>query len=348
MRPPPQPEKRQGPAALADRGILAITNAWFYLTRPLFVLRAHRKMGFWPDLARPRRLSELVQWRKLFDHNPAFVTFADKLATKEWIAARLPDLAIPETVWTGDRPEDVPESLLAEGYVIKTNNASGQNYLPHRAKLSRTEFERQFRRWLRASANKRRLGWLDQGQEWAYWPVQPKVLVERRIGVGRELVDVAVRVFDGKALLVSCALDFKTDESTTGYFWPDGSSLDDPAATTLSPTFSVPPSLPAAVRAAERLGQGFDYLRIDFFADGPNLHAGEITCYPASGLGTDDWFMQVMYRRWLETLPLSWALSTPQPWPRRIYLAAFRRWLEARRAELASEPTPTSGKANSE
>lgn len=310
---------------LGDRLVFAFTNAWFYLTRPFFVARCHRRLGYWPDLARPRRLSELVQWRKLIDRNPAFVTFADKLATKTWIAERLPALAIPETVWTGRRPEDIPDALLAAGYVIKTNNASGQNHLPHRAPLPRADFDRQFRRWLRASAGKRRLGWLDQGQEWAYWPVQPRILVERQVGAGRDLLDIAVRVLDGKAFLVSCALDFKTEGSTLGYFWPDGTPLDDPAASTLPATFAVPPAFHQAVRAAERLGRGFDYLRIDFLADGETFFAGEITCYPASGYSTDDWFIQLIYRRWLETLPLSWALATPQPWPRRLYLAAFRR-----------------------
>ena len=56
--------------------------------------------------------------------------------------------------------------------------------------------------------------------------------------------------------------------------------------------------------------------------------------------------MRLMYRRWLDTLSLSWALSTPQLWPRRLYLAAFRRWLAARRAELAVEPLPVSNKAD--
>lgn len=321
-----------------DSIVFHLTNAWFYLTRPLFVLRFHRRLGRWPNLATPRRLSELVQWRKLFDRNPAYVTFSDKLATKDWIAARLPELPSAETLWVGERPEDIPAALLTPGYIVKTNNASGQNYLPHRQELPRPAVDRQFRRWLRASAGKRWLGWLDQGQEWAYWPVPPKIFVERQVGAGRPLVDISVRVFDGRPLMVSCALDFKTEAKTSGYFWPNGAPVDDPAASTLPAGFSVPPAFFDAVRMAAILGQGFDYLRIDFLTDGEMLYAGEITCYPASGIGTDDAFIQRLYFRWLETLHLSWALSAPQPWPRRIYLAAFRLWLADRRAELVNQP----------
>ncbi len=328
------------PTSLPDRAIFALTNAWYYLTRPLFVLRYHRKLGRWPNLATPRGLNELVQWRKLFDRNPAFATFSDKLATKDWIAARLPALPIPETLWVGDRPEDIPEALLSPGHVVKTNNASGQNYLPHRSELSRSEMKKQFRRWLAASAGKRLIGWLDNAQEWAYWMVPAKIFVERQVGAGRQLVDISVRVLDGQPLVVVCALDSKTAISTDGFFWPDGTLVADPEVSTLPQEFHVPPTFLEAVQVAATLGRGFDYLRIDFLTDGDTLYSGEITCYPASGYRTDDPFIERLYLRWLDTLHLSWALSSPQQWPRSVYLAAFRRWLDQHRAELAKTAFP--------
>jgi len=246
----------------------------------------------------------------------------------------------PGTLGVGGPPEDVPDALLTPGHIIKTNNASGQNYLPHRKPLTRPAFEKQFRRWLRASAGKRLLGWLDQGQEWAYRPVRTRMFVERQVGAGRRLIDLSMRVLGGEVFLGSCALDFKTEDVTFGYFWPDGTPVADAGAPNLPEGFTVPPVFHEAVRAAERLGQGVDYLRIDFLTDGQTLFAGEITCYPASGYGPNAWYTQLMYRRWLETLPLSWPLSTPQTWHRRPYIAAFRRWLDIRRAELARESLP--------
>jgi len=327
------------PPSRTDRLVFWLANLFVYLTRPFYALRCRRHLSGWPNFATPRYLGELVQWRKVIDRNPAFVTFADKLATKDWIAARLPGVSMAETVWVGERPEDIPDALLAEGYVIKTNNASGQNYLPHRGALTRAEVNRKFRRWLRASEGRRWLGWLDQRQEWAYLPVPPRVFVEKKIGEDQQLVDIAVRVMNGVPQLVSCALDFKTDDSKSGYFWPDGTPLDDPAATKLPSDFTVPPAFDQAIRHAALLGQGFDYLRIDFLAAGEALYAGEITCYPASGFGAaDEWFFRFVYRRWLDTLHLSWPLATPQGWPQRVYLAAFRRWLDRRRAELRDTP----------
>lgn len=229
-------------AALAtspsDRLVFWLTNLWFYVTRPLFVLRCRRHLGYWPNLAVPMHLAELMQWRKLIDRNPLFVTFADKLATKDWIAARLPELPIAETLWVGERPEDIPEALLSAGHIAKTNNASGQNYLPHYKPMPRPELNRLFRRWLRASTARRWFGWLDTSQEWAYRPVPPRIFVERQVGGGQRLVDVGVRVLGGVPLFVSCRLDARMAESTMGYFWPDGTPLGEPG--TLPADFRLP------------------------------------------------------------------------------------------------------------
>jgi hypothetical protein len=218
--------------------------------------------------------------------------------------------------------------------VIKTNNASGTNYLPHRQPLPRAEVERMFRRWLFNAAMKPRLGWLEHGQEWAYWQVPPRLFVERLVLAGERLVDIAVRVMDGKVMFVSCALDHKTDDKTLGYFHPDGTPLEN-TASTLPADFRPPACLARAVATAERLGRGYDYLRIDFLAAGDSLYASEITIYPAAGFTQRVWWADPMYRAWLQALDVSWPLTTAHRGLRRIYMDAFRRWLHERRAEAA-------------
>jgi len=38
---------------------------------------------------------------KIIDHNPQFVLFSDKLATKDFFKRPLPDLPVPRTLWIG-------------------------------------------------------------------------------------------------------------------------------------------------------------------------------------------------------------------------------------------------------
>ena len=44
--------------------------------------RYNHHMGRGPHLFRPRRFSEKMQWRKLFDLDPIYAVFSDKVATR--------------------------------------------------------------------------------------------------------------------------------------------------------------------------------------------------------------------------------------------------------------------------
>ncbi len=326
--------------SLADRIVLSAVNAGSYLRHPRLALYFRRRLGHWGNFAAPLQLSELMQWRKVFDHNPAFVTFCNKHATKAWVAERVPDIASPPTEWIGTRPEDIPDSLLAPGHVIKVNSATSLNYFPHREHLPRKAAERRLRRWLdfhpRDWWRRSRLG------EWAYRPNRPLLMVEPLLA--EAVVDIGVRAFNGEVSFVSVATAYKTGQDRIAFFWPDGSRLpaSDFAEVALPPDYTVP-QIAEAVSLARRLSRGFDYLRIDFLVAEGRLWMGEITVYPASGLGGSNDRAELTYRQWLGTLETSWVLSRKHGSPfLRLYLAAFRRWLAERRKELdVVSPSPS-------
>jgi hypothetical protein len=49
----------------------------------------HGHNGRKPRLLRPRRFTEKMQWRKLFDLNPLYAVISDKLAVRDFIAERV-------------------------------------------------------------------------------------------------------------------------------------------------------------------------------------------------------------------------------------------------------------------
>ena len=87
----------------------------------------------------------------------------------------------------------------------------------------------------------------------------------------------------------------------------------------------VPESYARAIRAAEALAAGTDYLRVDFLVSGDRLYGGEITPYPTAGhmTNSDRAIMNDMARRW--DMRRSWFLRTPQ----RGLLAGYQKRLAA-------------------
>jgi len=304
-----------------DGLVFAVANLWAYLRHPRLALVSCRKLRRFVNFARPATHGEMMQWRKVFDHNPLFVIHADKLAAKRYAQGVCPDLKTAEVLWEGTSLPDMPGDLLAPGYAIKVNNGCGQNYLPHRGLWPRNVLERRTRRWL--GRRWARLG------EWAYGEVTPRLYVERLIGGGRPIMDLNIRTFDGQVAVAFLAHRWKTPEGRAAYLDPDGHRLmldvDGPGS--LPADFATPPAFHAARRYAEQLGKGVDHVRVDFMVDGDEVYFNELTDYSASGYGDEDrlGLGPRLLARWFASIERSDFLSRPRAWPLSLYQAAFRR-----------------------
>ncbi len=325
--------------SLADRLIFAVVQTLCILRHPRITCSFFGRRGRVPDFARPAEHGEMVQWRKVFDHNPQFTLFCDKLATRRWVAANFPDVPIIEPLWVGERPEDLPDRFVAPGYIIKTNHGCRANYFPHRQSLPRPELNRLLWRWLRRSYDR-------QGQ-WGYRGIGRKLFVEPCIGGGAPLTEYSIRAHDGEISGLFIVRDQHRPTEQGSDFAGDGSRLPLRPGTRRQPLpddYELPETLHRARAIASRISRGFDHLRVDFLVDGDALYLGEITVYPGSGYG-NEWRSPVkaaMHERaWFRALHLSWFCRTPQSWPLSIYQRAFRRWVDAHRRELdAAAPVP--------
>jgi len=149
------------------RLVLMAARILLTLRHPVLVARFAMRLGYLPNPAAPTRYNELMLWRKIVDHNPLFVTLTDKLAAKAHIRAACPELPVPETLWSGSNPEDIPAALLAGQVVVKTNHGCEMNLFVSDGQPERAEIVRKTRRWLTKRFGRR-------SGEWAYWPIAPR------------------------------------------------------------------------------------------------------------------------------------------------------------------------------
>jgi len=167
---------RPAPAGSHLQSVLfAEANAALYAKSIRLVGRYWRKFGRLPNIAVPRRYSERMLWRKVVDHNPLFVCFSDKLAAKEYVRQRCPDLPIPRTLWIGGDADAIPEALLRGDVFVKASHGCNFNLRLRGGPCDRDDLRRRTRRWLRSCFGRK------DGQ-WAYSGVTPRLFVEEAVG----------------------------------------------------------------------------------------------------------------------------------------------------------------------
>lgn len=319
-----------------DGAIFFLTNLRIYVRHWLIIEQFCRRVGYLPNAARPLRYAEKMLWRKLFDHNPLFVTFCDKLATREFVSQRCPELMMAEILWTGDDVRQLPARVQARPCVIKASHGSGYNVYRRRGDADGPPTPAQVRHingWLRKAYGQPML-------EWAYRLARRKLFAEALIvpAGNDDLIDLAVHATDGTPLFIEAIVCNKTARQRKGYFRIDGRRWPEIEPVRrrprkrlpLEPEFRLPPSFHAALKHAEILSAGVDYARFDFIAASGQLYGGEITVYPGSGLSRHKEFRnhdEYLAAHW--DLSKSWFFTARHRGWQEIYAGALDRFLHA-------------------
>jgi hypothetical protein len=229
-----------------------------------------------PDVANPRTFNELVQARKLRDRDPRLPLLADKIEAKEMVARRLgPDWVIP-TLWHGTELPERPDWPLP--FVLKAAHGCGQCAFVRSGAEDWDAICRRAKRWLVHSYGQV-LG------EWLYRAIPPRLLVEPFVGRdGAVPVDYKLFVFGGHVEFIQVDTDREHDHKRVLFdrSWRAlPAELQFPIETRPVPR---PSSLPRMIEAAETLGRGFDFVRVDLYEVEGRPLFGEFTFYPGSGL----------------------------------------------------------------
>lgn len=235
------------------------------------------RFGRFPDLSAPRRFSELVYARKLFERDRRWPALADKVAVKAHVAAVLGAEWVIPTLWHGTVLPREPE--WPRPFVLKSSHASQQSvFVRDGDALDWSAVRRRATRWLRRP-------YAPLLHEWLYTEIEPQLLVEPLVGCGRVLpLDYKLFVFGGRVEFIQ--VDTDREHAHKRVMFDRAWRRMDVALEFPVDLRDVPPpaSLDRMIDAAERLGASHDFARVDFYEVGGEPLFGEFTLYPGSGL----------------------------------------------------------------
>ena len=234
------------------------------------------RQGKWPNLRDPKTLSEKIQHRKLHDRNPLLPELTDKILVKDYVRKKLGDAWVTPTLWSGKKLPPRSERNWKVPFVIKANHASKWNIFVEEPVTDWDPIEISCDRWINTSYSPLLL-------EWAYSKIDPRILVEPFNGsLADAPYDYKFYVFSGRVEYGFVDIDRFTSQKRV--FFDRNWIVQDiicecPMGQRDLPK---PPHFSELVGAAEELGSGFPFVRVDLYdKNGPRF--GEMTFYPGSG-----------------------------------------------------------------
>lgn len=303
------------------------------------VLRFRHRMGHWPRVLRPRTYNEKMFWRKLFDHNPIIARLSDKLEVKRYFVESCPDLKVVKPLWIGSRAQDIPDEVLKQDVIVKTNHGSGYNIIMQGTTLDRAALNETVNGWLDTTYGAKTL-------EWGYGAISPKVYVEPmlRPDAGHIPFDFNFEVCGGKITTCFVMGDKASGHAKIGIFDEEGHRLATTVASVPDPQDQLPqdtvmpPAYAIAAKYARALGRYIDNVRVDFMCVGDEIYGCEMTFYSKSGYGnvfSDSAQCAVLTDAW--DLRKSWFLRNEQTGWRARYAADLSAHLETQESTNTKE-----------
>jgi len=224
-----------------------------------------------------------------------FSMLADKLLAREFAAERIGARHLPTLLTACERFEEIDFDRLPDKFVIKTNHGTHWVlFVENKAALDRADARHRVTRWLKAN-------YYVNSREIFYKNVKPMIMIEEFLeeDSGAPVLDYRFFVFDGVTKFFSIQQRRVVDgERAITRFTRDFEKLPVPvnSATldaTGAPAEDLPPvQFPANMEQlfeiAGKLGQGFDFIRVDLYNPGGRILFGELTSLPMGGVRAFD------------------------------------------------------------
>lgn len=241
-------------------------------------------MGKKLDLHNPKTFSEKLQWLKLYDRRPEYVTMVDKAAVKDYVAGIIGKEFVIPTLGVWKRPEDIDWDALPNQFVMKcTHDSGGLVICRDKSKLDKAAAIKKLRKCLKRN-------YFKIWREWPYKEVPRKIIAEKYIEPApdtKDLPDYKFFCFDGevKALFVATERQKEGEDVKFDFFDADFNHLPFRQGHEHAAVIPQKPhNFEQMKRVASQLSKGMPHARVDLYEVGDKVLFGEVTLFHFSGM----------------------------------------------------------------
>lgn len=267
--------------------IMEDISKWSLEKREKFLQKVfEEKMGRSLNLENPKSFSEMIQWIKLYYHNPVMSRCADKVLFKEYIKEKLGEGYSAKVYDVWETAEEVNLRDVPERCAVKSNCSSDGCNIMLITDKSKIDFDK--------AEKEIKTNWFDRMKLHTnsfanyYYEVQPKVYVEEYL---EEADDYDVLCFHGEPKFVYVKTEhfnngvnrevgYPMSFYTTDWQYIDTKYKEIPTQKDIP----KPAHLKEMHEISRKLSKDFPFVRVDFFENAGKLYVAEFSFAPWAGL----------------------------------------------------------------
>lgn len=242
-------------------------------------------MGQKLNLKEPRTFNEKLQWLKLYNRRSEYTTMVDKYAVKEYVASKIGAEFIIPTLGVWNTPEEIDWDMLPNQFVLKTTHGGGGGGIVICNDKSILNIENTKKKLKKSLKNDIYLNF----REWPYKGVRPRIIAEKFMTdeSGTELKDYKFFCFNGK---VRCfKIDFDRFNIHKANYYDRNAKLlpfgEACLKTDPNKLFETPINFEKMIELSETLSRDIPFVRVDLYNVKGRIYFGELTFFPAAGMG---------------------------------------------------------------
>ncbi|MFK4786231.1 ATP-grasp fold amidoligase family protein [Fusobacterium sp. MFO224] len=242
-----------------------------------------KRVGYEIDFNKePKTFNEKIQFRKLYDKNPLYSICADKYRVREYVKDKIGEEYLIPLLLVTDKLTEEQWDKLPNQFVAKANHNSGPvQIVKDKSKANKKEIIRELNNQLK----------LDYGvlslENW-YSDIPRKIIVEKYLDhEGDTLEDFKFSVFrDEKKIFVDNII-IRNKKNLHSRIFDENWEPQNFQMGTIKYEAKIkkPNKYEEMLEIVKKLGQDFDYARVDLYNINGIIYFGELTFAENSGFG---------------------------------------------------------------
>ncbi len=234
------------------------------------------------NIDNPKTYNEKIQWMKLHDSTPIKTQLADKYLVRNWVKEKIGEEYLIPLLGVWDNFDDIDFDELPDKFVLKCNHGCAYNIIvKDKYKFNIEDARKKINNWMNENFA------FCAGFELHYKDIQRKIIAEQYIeNDDSDLYDYKFWCFDGKVKYIQFLSERNTKGLKMAFYNTDWEKQDFVYSYPLdTKNIEKPDNLEEMIRLAEKLSEGFNHIRVDFYRlNNGKIYFGEMTFTSCSGV----------------------------------------------------------------